>query len=127
MLRTKPPVSAGELLAKCELACPPGLETTSVRPAPRWLKLVWRGQFAAITLPWSIYVRGSVTASPEFGGVLLHELVHAEQWRRLGIVGFLRTYLTQYLQGRWKGQSHLDAYAAISLEAEARNQPQRDL
>jgi hypothetical protein len=53
-------------------------------------------------------------------GLIGHELVHVEQWRRRGIVGFLRGYLGAYLRARRAGLGHWDAYRAIPFEAEAR-------
>jgi hypothetical protein len=50
----------------------------------------------------------------------VHELVHARQWHEFGLVGFLRRYLTDYVQGRRQGMSHRDAYMQIGFEVEAR-------
>lgn len=97
------------------LGCDP--ESVWVRPAPWWLRLVWRGPFAAIALPWGIYVRATVSEV-----VIRHELVHMAQWRDLGLRRFLATYLKEYVAGRRHGLDHLSAYAAISLESEARIQ-----
>ncbi len=57
---------------------------------------------------------------PSFDHLLRHELTHVEQWRTLGVTGFLRIYLTDYFRGRRNGLTHYDAYLAISLECEAR-------
>lgn len=51
--------------------------------------------------------------------LLRHELVHVEQWRRYGIVGFLARYIGAYLQWRLRGHAHWDAYRHIPLEIEA--------
>ena len=59
-------------------------------------------------------------SSSEALALLEHEVVHVEQYRRLGFVGFLRRYLSEYLVGRWRGLGHWKAYRAISLEEEAR-------
>ena len=48
-----------------------------------------------------------------------HEAVHVEQWRRLGVVGFLSRYLGAYLRWRLRGYPHWAAYRRIPLEAEA--------
>jgi len=53
-------------------------------------------------------------------GLVAHELVHVEQWRRHGPVGFLRAYLGAYARGRRAGLAHAAAYRAIPFEAEAR-------
>ncbi|MEP6626037.1 MAG: DUF4157 domain-containing protein [Acidimicrobiia bacterium] len=52
--------------------------------------------------------------------LIAHELVHVEQWRRQGRIGFLRAYLGDYVRGRRAGLGHWDAYRAIRAEAEAR-------
>jgi hypothetical protein len=51
--------------------------------------------------------------------LLRHELVHVEQWRRYGVVGFLRRYLGAYLRWRLRGHSHWAAYRRIPFEVEA--------
>lgn len=53
-------------------------------------------------------------------GLIAHELVHVEQWRRLGVVRFLVQYLGDYLHGRRAGLDHWAAYRALRLEEEAR-------
>lgn len=53
-------------------------------------------------------------------GLIAHELVHVEQWRRLGPVRFLREYLGDYVRARRDGLDHPAAYRAIRLEVEAR-------
>ncbi len=57
--------------------------------------------------------------------LLAHELAHVEQYRRLGLGGFLRRYFGEYLAGRRRGLSHHAAYRAISLEREARRAERR--
>ena len=51
--------------------------------------------------------------------LLRHELVHVEQWRRLGSLGFLLRYLADYLRWRFRGYPHWGAYRRIPLEIEA--------
>ncbi len=65
---------------------------------------------------WHEMERGSHWAR----ALLAHELVHVEQYRRLGLFRFLARYVREYLSGRRQGLSHLEAYRAISLEKEAR-------
>ena len=71
---------------------------------------------AAITL-------GSVVSVRErwAGDELLarHEAVHVRQWRKLGVVGFLRRYLGAYFGLRMRGFPHVAAYRRIPLEIEA--------
>ena len=71
----------------------------------------------AMTLgPWILVRRGR----EQDADLVAHELVHVQQWRELGVVRFLTRYLSEYLRARVAGQPHWSAYAAISLEAEAR-------
>lgn len=51
--------------------------------------------------------------------LLAHERVHVRQWRALGVVGFLRRYLSAYLRWRLLGYPHRGAYRRIPLEIEA--------
>ena len=51
--------------------------------------------------------------------LLAHEAAHVEQWRRLGVVGFLRRYLGSYVGFRLRGYGHWGAYRRIPLEVEA--------
>lgn len=53
-------------------------------------------------------------------GLMAHELVHVQQWREHGAIGFLGRYLGEYLRARLRGQPHWAAYAAIPYEVEAR-------
>lgn len=80
---------------------------------PRWV--------AAITLPWCIYIRIDLLAGEpdRLARLIVHELVHARQWKTLGSFGFLRRYLTDYLRGRMRRLSHREAYMRVCLEAEA--------
>ncbi|HEY2332490.1 MAG TPA: DUF4157 domain-containing protein [Acidimicrobiales bacterium] len=71
---------------------------------------------AAITIGSVISVR---TASIDDARLLRHELVHVDQWRRLGFLRFSVQYLGSYLQSRLAGASHHDAYRRIPLEIEA--------
>lgn len=52
--------------------------------------------------------------------LLVHELVHVDQFQRLGAWPFLRRYLREYLVARARGRTHLEAYAAIEFERQAR-------
>lgn len=48
-----------------------------------------------------------------------HEMVHIEQFKALGIIGFFMVYFGEYFSYRMKGMDHWDAYYQISLEKEA--------
>lgn len=71
---------------------------------------------AAITLGRLVVIRRR-WADDEV--LLAHELVHVEQWRRLGVAGFLARYLGAYLGARLRGWPHHAAYRRIPLEVEA--------
>jgi hypothetical protein len=71
---------------------------------------------SAITIGPVISVRRRAASNER---LLRHELVHVEQWRRYGVVGFLRRYLGSYLGWRLRGHGHWDAYRRIPLEVEA--------
>ena len=98
------------------------IDRIPIRRAPRLMVRSWRGDIAAMTLPWAIYVRQDVLAgdSLRLAGLVSHELVHVRQWQTLGTLGFLKRYLCDYLRGRRQGLGHNQAYLAISLEREAR-------
>ena len=70
----------------------------------------------AITIGPVISVRRAAATDPR---LLRHELEHVRQWRRLGVVGFLRRYLGSYLRWRLRGYGHWAAYRRIPLEVEA--------
>ena len=97
-------------------------ESVEVRPAPALLRRVWGKGIKAMTIRNRVYVEPGLldTPSPRGGLLLVHELVHVRQWTDLGVLGFLRRYLTDYLSGRFKGLGHRKAYLAIGLEQEAR-------
>lgn len=71
---------------------------------------------AAITIGSVVSVR-EPWASDEL--LARHEEAHVGQWRRLGVIGFLRRYLGAYVALRARGFPHLAAYRRIPLEIEA--------
>lgn len=90
--------------------------------APRWFRFFWAPGIAAVALPWGVYVHPNRLEAPMavLGPLMVHELTHIEQWRRLGAIGWVRAYLGDYLRGRRSGMRHHEAYRAIGLEEEAR-------
>ena len=50
---------------------------------------------------------------------LNHEFIHTEQWRELGIFGFMYTYYTEFFVNLWKYRNFKKAYKMITLEIEA--------
>lgn len=90
--------------------------------AGRWFRLFWAPGITAVAMPWGVYVHPDRLRAPlaELGPLMVHELTHIEQWKRLGAMGWLRAYVGDYLRGRRRGLRHHDAYRAIGLEEEAR-------
>ena len=70
----------------------------------------------ATTLGRFVFVREDAVDSRR---LLQHELVHVQQWRHLGIAGFLVRYLAAYLRWRVRRYPHWAAYRRIPLEIEA--------
>ena len=99
------------------------IDRVAIRPAPKWMARAWRGDVAAMTVPWAIYVRRDVLGgdSSRLARLVSHELVHVRQWQQLGTIRFLRVYLGDYFKGRRIGFGHNQAYLDISLEKEARD------
>ena len=90
--------------------------------AAGWFRFFWARGISAMAMPWGIYLAPDVIARPlaDLGPLIVHELTHLEQWRRLGPIGWARAYLGDYLRGRRSGLRHHAAYRAVGLEAEAR-------
>jgi hypothetical protein len=70
---------------------------------------------AAITLGPLVIVRAGHADSPY---LLRHEVVHVRQWRRYGVIGFLRRYLGAYIVWRLRRKGHRGAYLRIPFEVE---------
>jgi hypothetical protein len=98
------------------------LEQVTIRPAPAWLTWLWGKAVSAMTLRTNIYIRSGVLeeAPSILGPLIVHELVHVQQWKQLGVVRFLGKYVAGYIGGRLTGLPHQDAYRAIPIEIEAR-------
>ena len=71
---------------------------------------------SAITIGPVVSIRRRAAGSER---LLRHEAVHVRQWRELGLLGFLRRYLTAYVGWRLRGYPHWGAYRRIPLEVEA--------
>ncbi|MBT8212327.1 MAG: hypothetical protein KJN71_04185 [Acidimicrobiia bacterium] len=96
--------------------------TVEVRPAGRAFRMTWAKGIVAVAMPWGIYVHpGTLDKAPEdLARLIVHELVHIEQWRREGGAGHLRQYVGDYLRGRRARKGHWGSYRDIGLEIEAR-------
>ncbi len=129
-------LSAGDALAAA------GIDVDAVRHAlPRvapdavpirragWLfRLFWAKGISAVATPWGIYVLPAVfdrlgdASEPERSGPLVvHELTHIEQFRRLGAWRHVTQYIGDYLRGRWQRLGHWESYRRVRLEVEARD------
>jgi hypothetical protein len=98
-----------------------------VRAAAPWFRALWAEGITAMALPWGIYLHPRHFERPpsELGALMVHELAHIDQWRRLGPWGWARSYLGDYLSGRRRRLGHHGAYRAIGLEVEARDVARR--
>ena len=97
--------------------------SVSVHPAPRWLPHVRSGRYSAIALPWAIYVQAeALQGDPRATAALIvHELVHMEQWRREGVVRFSWNYVRGYATARIRGADARSAYWDLPSEVRARS------
>lgn len=99
-----------------------------VRVASPMFRRFWAKGIAAVALPNGIFVQPAVMerfragAQPgRSGKLIVHELMHIEQWRRYGAVRHLAQYMGDYLRNRWDGFGHWESYRAIRIEQEARD------
>jgi len=98
-----------------------------VRVASPLFRRFWAKGISAVALPTGIFVQPAVMerfrlgAGPQRSGrLIVHELMHLEQWRRLGAFRHVTQYVGDYVRGRWHRLGHWEAYRAIRLEVEAR-------
>ena len=98
-----------------------------VRVAPRWFRALWARGIVAVAMPWAIYLtpammdRYETAVEPDrLGRLMVHELAHIEQFRRLGPVRHVAQYFFDYLRGRLRRKGHWGAYTSVRLEIEAR-------
>lgn len=117
----------------------PGVEpfAVAVRTPSRLFRATWAKGVVAVTTPWAVYVDHEVyrrlvdsgpdplaehpTVAKRDGLLMVHELTHLEQYRRLGAGRHTARYVGDYLRGRVRGRRHWDAYRDIRLEREARD------
>ncbi len=95
--------------------------------APAWFRLFWPKGIVAVCMAWAVYVQPEIMDRyvrrdrvDSIGTLIAHELVHLEQWRRLGPIRHSIRYLGDYFVGRLRRLRHWEAYRAIGLEREAR-------
>lgn len=116
-----------DLARVSEMIGPARLDDVQVRPAANLLRRLWGDGIQAMTVRRTIYVDPVVLAGPHesTAPLILHELVHVRQWRRLGMARFLIRYVFDYSRGRLAGLGHRAAYLGIGLEVEARDEAAR--
>lgn len=95
--------------------------TVPVVAAPPWLERLWRPWVKGSAGPRRIYVRPELLDDPSsIARLVVHELVHVDQWRRRGRVGFLARYAAEYVEGLVRHRSFKAAYRSVAAEEEAR-------
>lgn len=97
-------------------------DEVAVYPAPISMRKVWNRDTGAMTIGNRIFVRPDLLQNPgpALEDLMVHELVHVRQWRDRRMVGFLGSYVRQYLMARFWGARHHIAYMSIDSEVEAR-------
>lgn len=98
------------------------LANVAIRPMPMWMSVAVGHSVTAMTLGSVIFVSNDRYGSVIDGEdevLLLHELVHVNQWQKEGKIGFLIRYLGDYFRNRLIGLDHRVAYRAIGFEAAA--------
>lgn len=95
------------------------LTAVVVGPAPMWMRRLWRGPVAGMTLGGRVFLAADDLSSENLRRLLVHELVHVRQWQQAGALKFLRRYVADYIRGRMGGLDHESAYLAIRYEIEA--------
>lgn len=117
-------LEAGDISARQLAAVAPAVdpERLLVREAKPWFERLVLRHASAIALPYVIYVRTSTFIRPrrELTRLIVHELVHVNQWREEGYIRFAVRYLADYVRGRLRGKPHRRAYLDIRYEVEAR-------
>lgn len=102
-------------------------DTVPLRPAPRWLQMIWGSDIRAVALGRTVFVRADhFSADPKIlGRLIVHELVHTRQWSDYGPIGFAVRYVRRYLAGVARGLGHRAAYRSNPYETEAREAAER--
>jgi hypothetical protein len=123
-------VNAGRILSESSLDTdelralihPIQPEQVWLRSASPFMMRIWGSGIQALTVRRWIFVDPIALNGDraKLSLLVIHELVHVRQWSDLGVLGFLRRYLGDYLHGRRDGLTHRDSYLAIDLEVEAR-------
>ncbi len=98
-----------------------------IKEAPRWFRAMWGKGIVAVAMPWAIYLTPAMMdryvsgAEPKhLAQLLVHELAHIEQFRRLGATRHVVQYSADYVRGRLRRLGHWESYRSVRLEVEAR-------
>ena len=88
---------------------------------PWWLRPWLARNVVAITLGHRVYLSARMLERSEeyLERLLRHELAHVAQVKRLGLLPFLWSYVTEFLRHYWRVRSVREAYLRISFEVEA--------
>lgn len=103
-------------------------DSVTVARMPRLLEAVLGSGVHAITLGSRIFIQSDRFESVVQGSepeLIAHELLHVEQWRRHGKLGFLARYLSDYVRLRVLGLTHGQAYHGIGFEHAAFKESKR--
>ena len=91
-----------------------------VQTVPWWLRMLWLPWVQGMATSSKIYIRADRFAHPEqAASLVVHELVHIAQWRRLGRVRFAVRYIGEALGGLIRHRRARKAHDIISFEIEA--------
>lgn len=78
-------------------------------------------------MPWAVYVTPAVFDRLSAGRdahwqaeLIVHELVHLQQYRAAGPMRHIARYGSDYVSGRRRGLSHWNAYLQVGAESDAR-------
>jgi hypothetical protein len=80
-------------------------------------RMLLQGRFGALTIGDRVLFLSTIELHDQT--IRRHELVHVEQWKRLGALRFLVKYIGEYLQLRRAGRDPDAAYHGVSFELDA--------
>ncbi len=98
-------------------------DRVNIYPASSVVRLLLRDGIRAVTLwKWVLIDPELLKAGSDdqVAEVVIHEMVHLKQYAELGLWGFARSYLGEYLRARANGESPDHAYLNLTAEREAR-------
>lgn len=97
------------------------INSVNVWPASRWVRAMWRPGIMGVTQwRWILVDPQALADRHKLARLVLHELVHVQQFAEMGYVRFMYRYIRDYVSGRRAGMDPREAYLAIPAEVEAR-------